>query len=58
MKAWLWRQAEYIPAYLFIVLYFSHERDLVYLFAATWSIVHVKGNEILEAVKKDREVGP
>ena len=55
MSAWLLRQAAYIPACVFIVVYFSGSRDVMWLFAATWCVVHVKGEEIIEAVK-DREV--
>jgi len=56
MNAWLWRQAEYIPAYIFIAFYFFDGRDVLNLFFATWFIVNAKGNEILSAVKKDEEV--
>ena len=51
MSEWLLKQANYVPACIFIIFYFANDGHEINLFLATWSIVHVKGNEILEAIK-------
>ena len=56
MSDWLWRQATYIPALVFVIFYFTDGREVLNLFIATWYIIHAKGDEVLEAVKKERAV--
>jgi hypothetical protein len=56
MNDWLWRQATYIPALVFVAFYLFDGREELNLFLATWCIIHAKGEEILDEVKKERKV--
>ena len=56
MSKYALRLLDYAPAVILVIFYFVYDREILNLFAATWYVIHAKGDEILDAIKEREAV--